>query len=77
MFIIEKIKEVTTIAAASGVDVRGVDDIYIENDCLTVRYKYGYEKEDVKIPCKWNLFILKNKSTLSVKIENIEIEITI
>lgn len=77
MITLERKKAVTVIAAAASVDLQDLDEIRLCDDMITIRYNYGSNKDEVRVPCRWNMHILENRSIVSITINEITIDIRI
>lgn len=75
MIILERKKAVTVIAAMASVDLSDLDEIRLSDDYLFVRYNYGTNKEEVRIPCRWNMHILESRSIISITVNEITVDI--
>lgn len=77
MITLERKKAVTVIAAAASVDLSDLDEIRLSDDFLVVRYNYGTNKEEVKVPCRWHMNILENRTIISITLNEISVDIRI
>ena len=77
MITLERKKAVTVIAAAASADLSDLDEIRLSDDFLIVRYNYGTNKEEVKVPCRWHMNILENRTIISITLNEISVDIRI
>ena len=75
MIIIERKKAVTVVAAMASVDLSDLDEIRLSDDFLVVRYNYGTNKEEVKVPCRWHMHVLESRNIISITVNEITVDI--
>lgn len=75
MIVLERKKAVTVIAAAANVDLSDLDEIRLSDDLLIVRYNYGTNKDEVRVPCRWNMHVLESRTIVSITINEITVDI--
>lgn len=75
MITIERKKAVTVVAAMASVDLSDLDEIRLSDDFATIRYNYGCSKDEVRVPCRWNMHVLENRNIISITINEITVDI--
>lgn len=75
MIIIERKKAVTVIAAMASVELSDLDEIRLSDDCLTIRYNYGTNRDEVRVPCRWHMHVLESRNIISITVNEITVDI--